>query len=121
MPRPRKDALSGGRAIELRQKMTEAEIKLWAELRSHRFEGIHFRRQHPVGKYIVDFCSPEHKLIIELDGGQHLKQAGHDAVRTAYLESLGFRVLRFWNDAVLQDMQAVLSVIYEEVKESLNE
>lgn len=117
MPRPRRNATAGIHAKNLRQSMTDAESKLWTELRSHRFEGIHFRRQFPIGSYIVDFCAPGHRVVIELDGGQHLDQEGYDAARTRHLESLGYRVLRFWNDVVLKDMQEVLNVIYEELKD----
>jgi very-short-patch-repair endonuclease len=82
-------------AVELRQNQTEAELRLWYRLRSHRFEGIHFRRQHVIGNYVVDFCAPRRKLVIEVDGGQHVDQAEYDAQRTEYLNSKGYRVLRF--------------------------
>jgi very-short-patch-repair endonuclease len=83
------------RAGELRKEQTEAEAKLWSRLRSHRMGGIHFRRQHAIGNYIVDFCARRRKLIIELDGSQHLQQEEYDVERTKYLESLGYRVMRF--------------------------
>ena len=73
--------------------------------------GIKFRRQQTIGGYIVDFISMEKKLIIELDGGQHAEQADYDAARTAYLESEGYRVLRFWNNQVLQQTLDVLTEI----------
>jgi very-short-patch-repair endonuclease len=82
---------------ELRQNMTDAEMKLWSRLRAHRMEDVHFRRQHAIGRYVVDFCSIREKLIVEVDGGQHIDQVDYDAERTAYLESQGFRVIRFWN------------------------
>ena len=85
------------RAGELRQNQTEAEAKLWSRLRAHRMAGVQFRRQHAIGNYIVDFCSPRRKLIIELDGSQHLDQADYDVERTKHLEAKGYRVLRFWN------------------------
>jgi very-short-patch-repair endonuclease len=103
------------RAEELRQNQTEAEAKLWARLRAHRMVGVQFRRQHAVGNYIVDFCSPRRKIIIELDGSQHLDQADYDLERTKYLKSLGYRVLRFWNNDVLNNIDAVLQAIWEEV------
>ena len=80
---------------KLRCNQTETETRLWYALRAHRFNSIHFRRQHAIGPYIVDFCSPKHKLIIELDGSQHLEQQEYDNERTAYLEEKGYRVLRF--------------------------
>ena len=75
--------------------MTDAELKLWSRLRAHRMEDVHFRRQHAIGRYVVDFCSIREKLIIEVDGGQHVDQADYDAERAAYLELQGFRVIRF--------------------------
>ncbi len=101
------------RARDLRHNQTEAESILWQALRSHRLNSAHVRRQHAIGPYIVDFCAPRQKLIIELDGGQHLDQAEYDAERTAYLESKGYRVLRFWNDEVIQNRDAVILVILE--------
>jgi len=104
-------------ARELRHKMTDAESKLWAMLRSHRFEGVHFRRQHPIGPYIADFCAPREKLIIEVDGSQHREHPGYDRKRTEYLESRGFRVIRFWNHEVLTEMDAVLLAILHTLQE----
>jgi very-short-patch-repair endonuclease len=100
---------------ELRQNMTDAEIKLWSRLRAHQMNDIHFRRQHAIGPYVVDFCAPRGKLIIEVDGGQHLDQMEYDGDRTAYLESLGFRVIRFWNHEVLTDIDAVVLAIDQEL------
>ena len=100
-------------ARRLRRDQTLAETKLWFALRSHQLENIHFRRQHPVGKYIVDFCSPQAKLIIELDGSQHLEQQAYDAERTEFLESRGYRVLRFWNNAVMDNLDGVIIMILE--------
>ena len=99
------------RAGELRAEPTPAEIKLWAHLRTLREDGIRFRRQHAVGPYIADFCSPRRKLIIELDGSQHLDQEEYDAERTSFLESKGFRVIRFWNSDVMADIEGVLRAI----------
>jgi very-short-patch-repair endonuclease len=98
---------------ELRHNQTEAEQKLWTMLRKHGIHNIHFRRQHAIGPYIVDFCAPRRKLIIELDGGQHLDQQEYDSERTAFLQSKGFKVFRFWNSDVLHNLESVLSVIYE--------
>jgi len=99
------------RAAELRKEPTTAEAKLWACLRSHRGEGISFRRQHAIGPYITDFCAPSQKLIIEMDGSQHLDQEGYDANRSAFFESKGYHVLRFWNSDVMNNIEAVMSVI----------
>jgi very-short-patch-repair endonuclease len=98
---------------ELQHNPTPAEQKLWSVLRAHQTEGLHFRRQHAIGNYIVDFCSPRQKLIIELDGGQHVEQAAYDQERTEFLQSKGYRVLRFWNDEVLSDLNGVARVILE--------
>jgi very-short-patch-repair endonuclease len=72
---------------------------------------VNFRRQHAIGSYVVDFCSPKHKLIIELDGSQHLDQGDYDTERTAFLKSRGYRVLRFWNYDVVNGIDGVLHVI----------
>lgn len=75
-------------------------------------DGHKFRRQHPVGDYVVDFVCLEARLVVEVDGGQHLDQAEYDAARTRWLELQGFQVLRFWNDEVLERPAAVLEVIW---------
>jgi very-short-patch-repair endonuclease len=103
------------RAGELRQNQTEAEAKLWSRLRAHRMAGVQFRRQHAIGNYIVDFCSPRRKLVIELDGSQHLDQAEYDSERTKFLEAKGYRILRFWNNEVMNEIDAVLNVIWTEL------
>jgi very-short-patch-repair endonuclease len=99
------------RAFELRHNQTEAEARLWAYLRSHRLCDVHFRRQHAIGKYIVDFCAPRKKLIIELDGSQHLERTEQDDERTAFLASKGYCVLRFWNRDVTGDIEGVMKAI----------
>jgi very-short-patch-repair endonuclease len=99
------------RAYELRHDQTEVETKLWSRLRGHRLNGIHFRRQHPVGEYIVDICAPREKLIIEVDGSQHLEHEVKDKERTMYLESKGYRVLRFWNNEVINHIDNVIAEI----------
>ncbi len=96
---------------KLRQNQTEAEMRLWSRLRSHRMGSVHFRRQHAIGNYVVDFCAPRMKLVIEVDGSQHLDQQGYDAIRTTYLESLGYRVLRFWNSDIMKDIEGVIFAI----------
>jgi very-short-patch-repair endonuclease len=105
------------RAAELRHSQTEAEVKLWQALRTHQTNDVHFRRQRAIGSYIVDFCSLRRKLIIELDGGQHLKQEDYDNERTAFLASKGYRVLRFWNSEVLKNLDDVMRVILEALEE----
>lgn len=118
MPRPKRSTPTiMHRAGELRKEPTPAESKLWAYLRSRRLNGVKFRRQHAIGNYIVDFCAPRKKLIIELDGSQHLDQQEYDAQRTVFLESKGYRILRFWNNDVMNDTQTVLTVILEALVE----
>jgi len=97
-------------AIQLRKKSTPAERKLWSKIRDDQL-GVTFRRQHAVGNYIPDFCSPKAKLIIELDGSQHLEQEEYDTERTEYLESLGYRVIRFWNNDVMNNMDGLILAI----------
>jgi very-short-patch-repair endonuclease len=105
------------RAKELRRDMTPTELKLLARLRAHRMANVHFRPQHAIGNYIADFCAPRKKLIIELDGSQHLEQDEYDQERTAYFESRGYRVLRFWNNDVLNNLEVVLKVIWDVLAE----
>ena len=78
---------------------------------------VKFRRQHAIGKYVPDFCSIKHRLIIELDGSQHVEQQEYDAERTRYLESKGYRVLRFWNHEVMNNIDSVLQVIWDTLHE----
>jgi very-short-patch-repair endonuclease len=106
-----------GHAKQLHRNPTSAETKLWAELRAHRMGNVHFRNQHAVGKYVVDFCAPRKKLIIELDGSQHLEQEEYDAERTAFFESKGYRVLRCWNQDVMNNIDRVLKVIWSALNE----
>ena len=100
-----------GHAKQLHRNMTLAEVKLWSRLRAHRLNGIHFRNQHAIGNYVVDFCAARKKLIIELDGSQHFDQEDYDQERTRYLESQGYKVLRFWNNQVLNDIEEVIKAI----------
>jgi very-short-patch-repair endonuclease len=101
------------RARQLRNEQTDAEAKLWARLRARQISGVKFRRQHPIGSYVADFCCVEHRLIIEIDGGQHAEQMQSDQRRTGVLKLHGFRVLRFWNNEVLANIDAVLGQIYQ--------
>jgi very-short-patch-repair endonuclease len=98
--------------------MTDAERKLWAVLRDRRLHGFKFRRQHPLGPYVLDFFYETHKLVIEVDGGQHADRAADDAVRTAWLEKEGCRVLRFWNNDVLINLDGVLQTIQAALPEN---
>ncbi len=101
------------RARELRQTLTEVERKLWNRLRNKSFYGFKFRRQYWIDAYIVDFICIEQNLIVELDGSQHLDQVEYDQIRTDHLESLGYRVIRFWNNEINEDIKSVLEKIYE--------
>jgi very-short-patch-repair endonuclease len=104
-------------AKKLRREMTDAEAKLWQELRARRFENYKFKRQQPIGKYIADFVCLEHRLIIEVDGGQH-DDSQQDIVRDSWLKSQNFRILRFWNNGVLTNMDGVLVSILAALKET---
>lgn len=99
------------RGAELRKDPTFAEIRLWNFLKLRQLDGVRFRRQHSIGRYIVDFCAIKEKLIIELDGSQHLNDEEHDKERTEFLNSKGFRVIRFWNNEVMNNIQGVLQEI----------
>ena len=96
-------------ARKLRSTLTDAELRLWW-LRRKQVHGFRFRRQHPLGRYVVDFFCPEAKLIIEVDGGQH---ADESDVRQRWLEARGYRVIRFWNNDVLGNTEGVLEKIVE--------
>jgi len=96
---------------QLRREATDAESRLWFHLRGRLLAETKFRRQRAIGRYIVDFVSLERRLIVELDGSQHLDQIKQDDERTAFLVSKGFTVLRFWNNEVLKDTDAVLGAI----------
>jgi very-short-patch-repair endonuclease len=97
-------------AKALRANMTEAERRLWYFLRAHRFKGMKFKRQAVIGRYIADFVSFQRRLVIEVDGGQHA-HSETDSRRTRWLEGQGFRVLRFWNNEVLNNSSGVLNAI----------
>jgi very-short-patch-repair endonuclease len=99
------------RARQLRRDGTNVEQRLWFHLRDRQLGGIKFRRQEPIGPFIVDFCSLEAKLVVELDGGQHAEHVARDAERTAALERRGYQVLRFWNSEVGENLDAVLERI----------
>ncbi len=109
-----------GFAKKLRQQMTAAERRLWYHLRAHRFGTLKVKRQVPIGPYIVDFACLRHKLIIELDGGQHADNA-QDIERDAWLEQCGYRVLRFWNHDVLKRTDVVLEQIGRALESGLSD
>jgi len=102
-------------ARKLRKEQTDAETKLWHMLRDRRLAGKKFRRQHPIPPYVVDFFCNEERLVIEIDGGQHAKAKERDEARTAFLEKHGYRVIRFWNNEVLKETEAVLERIWREL------
>jgi len=97
----------------LRRRQTDAERRLWARLCDRRFLGVKFTRQMPIGPYVVDFCCRERKLIVELDGGQHVARADYDSGRTAFLRALGYRVVRFWDNDALVNTDGMLQRIAE--------
>ena len=102
--------------------MTEAERRLWWHLRALRVEGTHFRRQATIGPYYADFACHERKLVIEVDGSGHMQsvRAAADHARTRFLESQGYRVLRFWNTDVLRETEGVMTAIYEALREPVS-
>lgn len=105
------------RVQQLRNNATDAERRLWRHLSRRQLEGFKFSRQMPVGPFVCDFMCRERRLVIELDGGQHAESI-RDASRTEFLESEGYRVIRFWNNEVLGNVDGVLSVIAEALKTS---
>jgi len=104
-------------AKQLRRNMTDAENLLWYRLRGHRLNGMKFKRQQPLGNYIVDFVCFEAKVVIEVDGGQHLDNM-QDQQRDVWLRSQGFEVLRFWNNEVLEQTDAVLEKVHQSLTPS---
>ncbi len=102
-------------ARNLRKNQTDVERVLWHYLRNRQMEGYKFRRQWPIGSYIVDFACLSRKLLIELDGGQHAETITYDENRTKFLESQGYKVLRFWNNEIFSELEAVLQRIFDEV------
>ena len=108
-----RDAELTRRARDMRKVMTEPETRLWLELRARRFHGIKFRRQKVIGRYIADFASDDPKLVIELDGDTHADRAEYDADRSQCLEELGYRVVRFANADVMENIDGVLQRLCE--------
>jgi very-short-patch-repair endonuclease len=105
------------RARDLRKNLTDTERLVWSKLRSRRFAGFKFRRQMPIGAFVVDFVCLERRLILELDGGQHTEQVRYDEARTAWLNSQGFEVLRFWNHEVFEEWDTIEEVIWRHLQE----
>ena len=101
------------RARTLRAAQTEVERRLWQRLRNRQIKGAKFRRQHPIGPYIADLVCVDARLVIELDGSQHAEEADREADqrRSQYLESVGYRVMRFWNEEILDNIDGVLETI----------
>ncbi len=106
-----------GQARELRRQATEAEALLWRHLRHRQLAGLKFRRQHPVGRYVADFCCEEEKLVIELDGGQHAAEADEDEQRTENIEKFGYLVVRYWNSEVISNIDGVLADIRRQAQD----
>lgn len=98
----------------LRNELTTSEIKLWSVLRNRQLDGYKFRRQHPINNYITDFCCEEVKLVIEIDGDTHVGNERYDEERTKFLEEKGYTVVRFTNDDVHENLEAVCSSILEQ-------
>src|SRR3954466_6138227 len=107
------------RARQLRTSMTAAERFVWFRIRYRQIGGFKFRRQHPLGPFVVDFVCLERKLVLELDGGQHNERSEYDERRSDWLRERGYRVFRVWNHEALQDWDAVAEKIGELLKEGL--
>jgi very-short-patch-repair endonuclease len=103
-------------AQELRHNTTPAEVKLWTYLRRHQIKDIRFRRQHAIGNYVVDFCAPRQKLVIELDGSHHFDRVAYDEARSEFLRVKGYRVMRFFNNDVMNDIEGVVEIIMEAIE-----
>ena len=99
------------RARELRKNATRAELALWDQLRNRQVRGVRFNFQRPIGPYICDFVARTPKLIVEVDGGQHALNVETDARRTAFLKMRGYRLIRFWNNDVLENIEGVVAAI----------
>ena len=104
------------RARKLRREQTQTEKVLWVHLRSSSFREFKFRRQWPIGPFITDFCSIQAKLVVELDGSQHFANADYDKSRTHYLEDRGYRVIRFWDNEALANIEGVLTTILQQLQ-----
>jgi very-short-patch-repair endonuclease len=98
--------------------MTDAERRLWYYLRAHRFEGLGFRRQVPLGPYVADFLCEQLRIVVEVDGGQHAERKREDEERTRWFNSRGYRVVRFWNSDVMGNMEGVWDALFKEIEKS---
>jgi very-short-patch-repair endonuclease len=107
------------KARALRSNMTDAERRLWQQLKRRQVATVKFRRQQPIGPFIVDFVCFERRVIIEVDGGQHAEKVADDERRTRWLEAQGYRVLRFWNNDVLANVGEVTQVIFDTVEQQV--
>ena len=105
------------RAAQLRKEQTSEEKKLWEYLRAHRLNNTHFRRQYAIGEFVVDFCAPRKKIIIELDGQPHIRSQEEDTERTIYLKSKGYQVLRFWDHEMDNNIVNVIRYIQQVLNE----
>ncbi len=116
-----KKAFNNARQLRKKENMTDAEKLLWYYIRDRRMNNCRFRKQVAIGNYIVDFLCPEKKLIIELDGGQHNEDRNiiYDNERTKYLNGLGYKVIRFWDNDIFKNMKEVWESIYEELKDDI--
>ena len=103
-------------ARHLRNNLTDAERCLWQKLKQRQIAGVKFRRQQPIGPFIVDFACFERRVIVEVDGGQHAEQLHRDEQRTRWLGAQGYRVLRFWNNDVLGNNEAVVQAVFDVVE-----
>jgi very-short-patch-repair endonuclease len=110
-----------GAAKRLRRNQTDAERVLWFHLRDRRLRGLKFKRQVPIDRYIADFCCTEARLVIELDGGQHATRTSEDANRTRILGAMGYLVLRFWNNDVMQNIDGLLEEILSTLEQHRSE
>jgi len=110
------DNLLKQRSRDLRKNFTDAEQKLWQKLRNKQIDGNKFRRQFVLGNYIVDFICLDKRLIVEVDGGQHMDNVDYDSQRDEWLKNQNFKVLRFWNNQVLNEIDSVLEVIVKNLE-----
>lgn len=104
------------RARALRRHPSKAQLTLWYHLRQRRLNNHKFRREHPMETYIVDFVCLEKRLVIEIDGGQHATQSSYDAQPTIWLQTQGYKILRFWNNEVLVNTDGVLAIIMKHLR-----
>ena len=103
-------------ARNLRRNQTEAEKLLWGSLRNKRFQDLKFRRQAPMGRFVVDFVCHDRKLVIEIDGGQHIREQENESARTKFFKGEGYKVIRFWNNEVLGNLTGVLEKVAQELE-----